>query len=135
MHVHTHTCTCVNIHVQTVCVGNPPSLSYVILWFCVFSYPLTHRSAYTSSLKVLKLLLISQAYAFIISVSNEIKANVRAMNGERHLAACHVQDAINLIVTGTEQKLKQAAMGIAKNVSSKVVDCEKITVMRVFRIS
>ena len=74
-----------------------------------------------SCLKIIKLLLIAQAYAFIITVSHEIKSNAKAINGERHLAACHVQDAINIIITNVEHRMKSSATIIAKNLTSKVI--------------
>ena len=72
------------------------------------------------SLKMLKLFLVCQAYAFIITVSQEIKANSGAINGERHQSACHVQDAINTIIPSVEQQLKACATTIAKAVTGKV---------------
>ena len=69
---------------------------------------------------MLKLFLICQAYAFIITVSQEIKANSGAINGERHQSACHVQDAINAIIPSVEQQLKACATVIAKTLTAKV---------------
>ena len=74
-----------------------------------------------SCLKIIKLLLIAQAYAFIITVSHEIKSNAKAINGERHLAACHVQDSINIIIPNVEHRMKSSATIIAKNLTSKVM--------------
>lgn len=78
------------------------------------------RSAFASCLKVLKLLLVSQAYAFILSVSHEINLNAKAVNGERHLAACLVQDAVKLLLSNSEQKLKHVATVVAKSLAAKV---------------
>lgn len=85
-----------------------------LLFFILF------RSALMCCLKMLKLFLVCQAYAFIITVSQEIKANSGAINGERHQSACHVQDAINTIIPSVEQQLKARATVIAKAVTEKV---------------
>ena len=83
-----------------------------------------------SCLKVLKLLLVSQAFSFIISVSHEIKQNTAAINSDRHRQACQVQDAINTILPSVEQKLRSFATNIAKNLPPKVMmmpSCCKLT--------
>ena len=87
----------------------PPSLSPLL------------RAALMSCLKVLKLLLVSQAFTFIISVSHEIKQNTAAINSDRHRQACQVQDAINTILPSVEQKLRSFATNIAKNLPPKVM--------------
>ena len=71
-------------------------------------------------MKVLKLLLVAQGYAFIITVSQEIKQSSSAIYSERHKAACLVQEAVNTILPMAEQRLKSCATVIAKILTKKV---------------
>lgn len=51
-----------------------------------------------------------------------------AVNGQRHKAACHVQDAMNTIVPAVEHRLKGAATVIAKTLTSKVTSYYNVVV-------
>lgn len=44
-----------------------------------------------------------------------------AVNGQRHKAACLVQEAMNTILPNNEHRLKTAATIIAKNMTAKVI--------------
>ena len=70
-------------------------------------------------LKVLKLLLVGQGYAFIITVSQEIKQSSSPIYGDRHKVACLVQDAVSTILPVSEQRMKSCATVLAKNLSQK----------------
>lgn len=67
------------------------------------------------------MLLLIQAYGFILSVSQEINNNSKAINGERHLSACQVQDAIKALISNSDQRLKASATVIAKSLTLKVL--------------
>ena len=100
--------------------GNVFLFFILVLPWCSSSLLSPLRAALMSCLKVLKLLLVSQAFSFIISVSHEIKQNTAAINSDRHRQACQVQDAINTILPSVEQKLRSFATNIAKNLPPKV---------------
>lgn len=71
-------------------------------------------------MKVLKLLLVAQGFAFIITVSQEIKQSSSAIYSDRHKVACLVQDAVNTILPSAEQRMKGCATVLAKNLTQKV---------------
>ena len=81
------------------------------------------RAALIPVVKVLKLLLVSQGFAFIITVSQEIKHSSSPIYGDRHKVACLVQDAVNMILPSAEQRMKSCATVLAKNLTQKASDC------------
>jgi hypothetical protein len=70
-------------------------------------------------MKMLKLLLISSAYAIIVKVVQDMK--VGAVTEERHHSAQQLQSTLEHIILVTEQKLKNASTQLAKQHFDKVV--------------
>ena len=73
-----------------------------------------------SVLKVLKLLLVSSAYASIYQVVLELKQEGKAVSEERHSMAKQLQAALDQIIPSSEHKLKNVSMNLAKLFVDKV---------------
>ena len=72
-------------------------------------------------LKVLKLLLISSAYASIYQVIMEMKLEGgKVVSEERRYMAKYLQTALDQIIPSTEHKLKNVCMNLAKTYAEKV---------------
>lgn len=78
----------------------------------------TFRSALLSVMKMLKLLLLSSAYAIIVKVVQDIKLGT--VTEERHHSAQQLQSTLEHIILTTEQKLKNASTQLAKQHFEKV---------------
>ena len=81
-------------------------------------YANTFRSALLSVMKMLKLLLLSCAYAVIVKVVQDMK--VGTVTEERHHSAQQLQSTLEHIILVTEQKLKNASTQLAKQHFDKV---------------
>ena len=73
-----------------------------------------------SVLKVLKLLLVSSAYASIFQVVLELKQEGVTVSEERHGMAKHLQAALEHILPASEHNLKTVSTQLAKLFVSKV---------------
>ena len=73
-----------------------------------------------SVLKVLKLLLVSSAYAVIFQVVLELKQEGVTVSEERHSMAKQLQAALDHIVPSSDHKLKNVSMALAKLFVDKV---------------
>ena len=71
-------------------------------------------------LKVLKLLLVSAAYASIFQVVIELKQEEKTVSEERHSKAKQLQTALDQIISSSEHKLKNVSMTLAKLFVDKV---------------
>ena len=71
-------------------------------------------------LKVLKLLLVSAAYASIFQVVIELKQEDKTVTEERHAKAKQLQTALDQILPSSEHKLKNVSMTLAKLFVDKV---------------
>lgn len=80
----------------------------------------TFRSALLSVMKMLKLLLLSCAYAVIVKVVQDMK--VGSVTEERHHSAQQLQSTLEHIILVTEQKLKNASTQLAKQHFDKVTN-------------
>jgi len=78
------------------------------------------RSAFLSVLKMLKLLLVSSAYACIMEVVRKMKAEPGSISEQRRASATHLQSALEQIIPPSEQRLKNTAMQLAKQYYEKV---------------
>lgn len=78
------------------------------------------RSAMLNVLKVLKLLLVSSAYASIFQVVIELKQEDKTVSEERHSRAKQLQAAVDQIIPSSEHKLKNVSMSLAKLFVDKV---------------
>ena len=85
---------------------------------CKHIYANTFRSALLSVMKMLKLLLLSCAYAVIVKVVQDMK--VGTVTEERHHSAQQLQSTLEHIILVTEQKLKNASTQLAKQHFDKV---------------
>ena len=90
-----------------------------VLWCHRLVTTFLFRAALLPVMKVLKLLLVAQGYAFIITVSQEIKQSSSPIYGDRHKVACLVQDAVTTILPVAEQRMKSCATVLAKNLTQK----------------
>ena len=79
------------------------------------------RSAMLNVLKVLKLLLVSAAYAAIFQVVIELKQEEKTVSEERHTKAKQLQTALEQIIPASEHKLKTVSMNLAKLFVDKVI--------------
>ena len=94
-----------------------PSLEFVLCGYP--QLPNTFRSALLSVMKMLKLLLLSSAYAIIVKVVQDIKLGT--VTEERHHSAQQLQSTLEHIILITEQKLKNASTQLAKQHFDKVI--------------
>ena len=78
------------------------------------------RSALLSVLKMLKLLLLSSAFAIIVKVVQDMK--VGTLTEERHHSAQQLQATLEHIILTTEQKLKSTSTQLAKQHYDKVTE-------------
>lgn len=78
------------------------------------------RSALLNVLKVLKLLLVSSAYASIFKVVLEMKQDAKSVSEERHSMAKQLQTALEQILPSADHKLKNVSMNLAKLYVEKV---------------
>lgn len=75
-------------------------------------------------LKVLKLLLVSSAYASICQVVIDMKQDGgKGVSDERRYMAKYLQTALDQIISSTEHKLKNVSMHLAKLYTDKVRAC------------
>lgn len=77
------------------------------------------RSALLSVMKMLKLLLLSSAYAIIVKVVQDIKLGT--VTEERHHSAQQLQSTLEHIILTTEQRLKNASTQLAKQHFEKLL--------------
>ena len=87
------------------------------------------RSALLSVMKMLKLLLLSSAYAIILEVVQDIKRG--RVTEERHHNAQQLQRTLEHDLLTTEQKLKYASAQLAKQHFEKVCYfvCQRIMIV------
>ena len=83
-------------------------------------YMLFVRSALLNVLKVLKLLLVSSAYASIFQVVLELKQEEKSVSEERHTKAKQLQAALDQVIPSSEHKLKNVSINLAKLFPDKV---------------
>ncbi len=72
-------------------------------------------------MKMLKLLLVSSAYACIMQVVYAMKKDPHSITEERRAAVTQLQSALEQIIPASEHRLKSTAMGLAKEYFKKVI--------------
>ena len=72
---------------------------------------------------MLKLLLVSSAYACIVQVVHGIKKDPHSIPEERRQAVTLLQSALEHIIPVSEQRLKNTSMNLAKVYYEKVSHC------------
>ncbi|XP_064393950.1 probable ubiquitin carboxyl-terminal hydrolase FAF-X [Halichondria panicea] len=80
------------------------------------------RSAFLCMMKMLKLLLVSSAYACIMQVVYTMKKDPQSVTTERRSAVTQLQSALEQIIPASEVKLKSTSMSLAKDYFKKLVD-------------
>ncbi len=79
-----------------------------------------HSSAFLCMMKMLKLLLVSSAYACIMQVVYAMKKDPTSVTTERRSAVTLLQSALEHIIPASEAKLKSTSMSLAKDYFKKV---------------
>ncbi len=82
--------------------------------------PPPHSSAFLCMMKMLKLLLVSSAYACIMQVVYTMKKDPQSVTTERRSAVTQLQSALEQIIPASEVKLKSTSMSLAKDYFKKV---------------
>ncbi len=83
-------------------------------------FPTPYSCALLSVVKMLKLMLMSSAFACIIHVAHDVKRDAQSVSEERHRAATGLQNTLHQIIPVAEQRMKSVATHLAKQYCEKV---------------
>ncbi len=83
-------------------------------------FPAPYSCALLSVVKMLKLMLMSSAFACIIHVAHDVKRDAQSVSEERHRAATGLQNTLHQIIPVAEQRMKSVATHLAKQYCEKV---------------